>query len=124
MQIQRVRAESENQLGHPEKWRGRLNSISSLQFNRSALTNQLLAELPDLFPAVTSLTCFRCQIPENAGVLGQLHRLVRLRHLDLHNTVIRCDEEFLNFMNALPAGQLLTLKFMLQDEEYVYLYNT
>ena len=73
---------------------GRFILIRSMRFDRSDLTGEFLKLLPDLFPAVTSLTCFRCQIPENPGVLAQLHRLIHLQHLDLHNTVIRCDENF------------------------------
>ncbi len=102
---------------------GRFSSIRSIRFDRSDLTGEFLNLLPELLPAVTSLTCFRCQIPEIPGVLGQLHRLVRLRHLDLHNTVIRDASELLNFMNALPPGQLHSLKFMLQNEAYVHLCN-
>ena len=99
--------------------RDHLRSIRSIQFNQSQLTGEFLNEMPTLFPALTSLSCFLCQIHQINGELGQLHRLVYLRYLDLKSTPIR-DEELLNFMNGLPSGQLLSLKFLLHDEAYVH----
>ena len=98
--------------------RDRLRSIRSIHFNQSQLTGEFLNDLPALFPAVTTLSCLGCQIPQIKGALDQLHRLVYQRHLDLKSTPIR-DEQLLNFMNGLPSGQLLSLKFLQHDEAYV-----